>query len=225
MFILRPDFTEQQTSMSSKGGQASSSPSSSVQRSWLTINLGLAALANLLFGIVNYSYIGLYPTFLKTQLDFSASLAAFAQGMYGIGAFAGPISGYIADRLGERRVIMFAGMGTAASGLLMFLVATQPWQQDILSIFFGVFGSGFLFVNVYALTQRVVEPQHIGKASGVASSSHYIGAGFAGAIMGVLVSSFGWTVAAAVHFGVLSLLAVIVVSIMRVRTGGTEAAT
>jgi hypothetical protein len=47
-------------------------------------------------------------------------------------------------------------VGSAASGLLMFDVAHAQWQQVLLSFVFGTCGSGFMFVNVYAMTQKAV---------------------------------------------------------------------
>jgi MFS family permease len=174
---------------------------------WLTRNLALLAAANILLGVVNYSYLGLYPTFLKSQLHYPPQAAALAASMYGIGAFAGLLAGYLADTFGERRLILAAIVGSVVVGLLMFNVAEARWQQMVLSLFFGVFNSGFLFVNVYALTQRAVAGEHIGKASGVASSAHFIGAGFSGAIFGVIVQAVGWGIG-----GLVVLVAVPVVA-------------
>ena len=185
-------------------------------RQLLIRNLALLAAANVLLGVVNYSYLGLYPTFLKSQLHFQPQAAALALSMYGVGAFAGLLAGYLADRLGERRVILAAIVGSIVVGLLMFNIADQQWEQMVLSVFFGVFNSGFLFVNVYALTQRAVAVEHIGKASGVASSAHYIGAGFSGAIFGGIVQNAGWGVGGLVVLFGVPVLAGICVAFVRV---------
>ena len=185
-------------------------------RQLLIRNLALLAGANVLLGIVNYSYLGLYPTFLKSQLHFQPQEAALAVSMYGIGAFAGLLAGYLADRFGERRLILAAIVGSILVGLLMFNIADQQWDQMVLSLLFGVFNSGFLFVNVYALTQRAVAVEHIGKASGVASSAHYIGAGFSGAIFGGIVQAAGWGVGALVVLFAVPVLAGICVAYVRV---------
>ena len=182
---------------------------------WLTRDLVLLAVANVLLGVVNYSYLGLYPTFLKTELHYPPQAAALAVSMYGIGAFAGLLSGYLADRFGERRLILAAVAGSIVVGLLMFDVAEVRWQQLVLSLLFGVFNSGFLFVNVYALTQRSVQAEHIGKASGVASSAHYIGAGFSGAIFGGIVQAAGWGVGGLVVLVAAPVVAAVCVIFVR----------
>jgi predicted MFS family arabinose efflux permease len=185
-------------------------------RQSLIRNLSLLAAANVLLGVVNYSYLGLYPTFLKSQLHFPPQAAALAVSMYGIGAFAGLVGGYIADRLGERQLIIVAIVGSILVGLLMFDVADRQWEQMALSLLFGVFNSGFLFVNVYALTQRAVAVEHIGKASGLASSAHYIGAGFSGAIFGGIVQAAGWGVGGLVVLVAVPIVAGICVANVRI---------
>jgi len=184
-------------------------------RHWLDRNVVFLALANILLGMVNYSYLGLYPTFLKSQLDYSPEAAALAVSMYGIGAFAGLLSGVLADKFGERKLILFAVVGSVIVGFLMFNVSHAQWQQMLLSLLFGVFNSGFLFVNVYALTQRAVPVEHIGKASGVASSAHYIGAGFSGAIFGGIVEAAGWGAGAWVVLFIVPVVAGILIAFVR----------
>jgi MFS family permease len=189
---------------------------------WLTRNLALLAAANILLGVVNYSYLGLYPTFLKSQLHYPPQAAALAASMYGIGAFAGLLAGYLADTFGERRLIIAAIVGSIVVDLLMFNVAEAQWQQMVLSLFFGVFNSGFLFVNVYALTQRAVAGEHIGKASGVASSAHYIGAGFSGAIFGGIVQAAGWGIGGLVVLVAVPVVAGMCVALVRLADNNQE---
>jgi MFS family permease len=190
-------------------------PDRHVRSPWLTRNVVLLAIANVLLGVVNYSYLGLYPTFLKSELHYAPQAAALAASMYGIGAFAGLVAGYLADRFGERRIILAAIAGSIVVGLLMFDVAHTHWQQIMLSLLFGACNSGFLFVNVYALTQRAVRIEHIGKASGVASSAHYIGAGFSGAIFGGIVQAAGWAVGGLVVLVAVPVVAALCVTFVR----------
>ncbi|MGV9797836.1 MFS transporter [Mycobacterium sp. NPDC003449] len=192
LFFLPTEFSEYGKTAAEPSDTGAPEPAAPGKSGWITRNLILLAAANILLGVVNYSYLGLYPAFLKSELAYTPEAAALAASMYGVGAFAGLLSGYLADRFGERRLIFIAIAGSIVVGLLMFNVAEAQWQQIALSLLFGMFNSGFLFVNVYALTQRAVDVEHIGKASGVASSAHYIGAGFSGAIFGGIVQATGW---------------------------------
>jgi MFS family permease len=219
LFFLPTDFSEYGKDAKPTQTRTKKAGPDPVKSSWMTRDLGLLAVANVLLGLVNYSYLGLYPTFLKTELLFTPQAAALAVSMYGVGAFAGLLSGYLADRIGERRLILAAIAGSIIVGLLMFNVVEAQWQQLVLSLLFGVFNSGFLFVNVYALTQRAVTIEHIGKASGIASSAHYIGAGFSGAIFGGIVQAAGWGVGGLVVLVAAPVAAAVCVFFVRPRSG------
>src|ERR1700716_3043233 len=186
-----------------------------VPGSWFNRNVVLLSISNLMIGMLNYGYVGLYPTFLKSELHYSAAAAAFAQSWYGIGAFTGIISGYLGDRFGERRLVYLAVVGSMVSGLLMFNVAHAQWQQVVLSFLFGTFGSGFLFVNIYALTQKSVKAGHIGKASGIASTAHYLGAGFSGALFGGMVQRWSWSSATVVQMVLMPIISIICIAFLR----------
>jgi MFS family permease len=157
----------------------------------LTRNLVLVSIVNIMVGFSNFSYMGMYPTFLKTSLQYDPSTAALCAGMYGIGAFMGIPAGYMSDRLNQRWIVIAAVFGTMVSGYLMFNVVTAWELQVVLSFLYGTFGSGFLFVNIYALSQRSVKKEFLGRASGIASSAHYLPAAFAGMLFGWLVTIFG----------------------------------
>ena len=172
----------------------------------LTRNLILVSIVNVMVGFTNFSYIGLYPTFLKGALHYAPETAAYCAGMYGIGAFMGIPAGYISDRLNQRWVVIVAVFGTMLSGYLMFNVVTDVAQQIVLSFLYGTFGSGFLFVNIYALSQRSVRKAFLGRASGIASSAHYLPAAFAGGLFGALATWFGWGTAGLILWVVFPLI-------------------
>jgi sugar phosphate permease len=65
------------------------------------------------------------------------------------------------------------------------------------------------------MTQRSVSPDHIGKASGIASSAHYIGAGFAGALFGGIVQAWSWGGATIVQMVLLPCVAIVSVALVR----------
>jgi MFS family permease len=211
MVVLRSEFSDH----GRVTAEVERAEDDSASSGWFNRNVVLLSVANMMIGVLNYGYVGLYPTFLKSELHFSASAAAFAQSWYGIGAFMGIVSGYLADRYGERRLVYLAVLGSMVSGVLLFDAAQAPWQQVVLSFLFGTFGSGFLFVNIYALTQKAVQAGHVGKASGMASSAHYLGAGFAGALFGAMVDAWNWGLAATVQMVVMPLIAIVCVLFVR----------
>ncbi len=215
MLVLSSDFSEYGKRARENAGAPAGPSAASAPGSWFNRNVVLLSIANIMIGILNYGYVGLYPTFLKSELHFSPSAAAFAQSLYGIGAITGIVSGYLGDRFGERRLVYLAVVGSAVSGVLMFDVAHAQWQQVLLSFLFGSFGSGFLFVNVYAMTQKAVRAAHVGKASGIASSAHYLGAGFAGALFGAMVDAWNWHLATVVQMVAIPAIAIVCVFFVR----------
>jgi MFS family permease len=215
MVVLSSDFSEYGKRPREHRGETAGTSAAGAPGSWFNRNVVLLSISNLMIGILNYGYIGLYPTFLKSQLHFSPSAAAFAQSLYGIGAITGIVAGYLGDRFGERRLVYVAVAGSAVSGLLMFDVAHAQWQQVLLSFLFGSFGSGFLFVNVYAMTQKAVRAGHVGKASGIASSAHYLGAGFAGALFAAMVTAWNWHLATVVQMVAIPAIALVCVFFVR----------
>jgi MFS family permease len=128
--------------------------------------------------------------------------------MYGVGAFMGLPAGFIGDKWNQKRVILLAALGSMVVYLFMFNVAQTPSMQALLSFLQGVCASGFLFVNIYSLSQRSVRNEFLGRASGIASSSHYLPAAFSGMLLGWMVGHLGWGTAAIIQLGIFPLLAI-----------------
>jgi len=173
-----------------------------------TRNLVLVSIANVMVGLSTFGYLGLYPTFLKTSLHFSTASTALCASMYGVGAFMGLPAGFIGDKLNQKRVILAAAFGSMVVYLLMFSFVRTAGGQALLSLLQGVCASGFLFVNIYSLTQRSVRHQFLGRSSGVASSAHYLPAAFSGMLLGWMVGHLDWGLAAIIQLGVFPALAI-----------------
>jgi MFS family permease len=155
-------------------------------------NLIMCAIAAVAVGISIYGYVGLYVKFLMSQLSFPQASAGLALSLFGIGALMGLPAGWLGDKFNQRYIIIAAFVGAMINGYLLFNVATLPWEHYVLSFLQGAFGSGFLFVNVYALTQRSVRQEYVGRASGVFVSSLYLPSSISGYIFAILVNHVGW---------------------------------
>jgi sugar phosphate permease len=158
----------------------------------LNRNLILISILNIMVGFSSFSSQGMYPTFLKTHLGFDPTTTAWCASMYGIGSFLGLPAGYLGDKLNQKWVVFVAVFIAMCSGFSMYNLATRPGMQAVLSFMVGGFGTGCLFPNVYALTQRSVKRAFLGRASGIASSLHYGPALMAGGFFAWLVSHVGW---------------------------------
>ncbi|MBO0872086.1 MAG: MFS transporter, partial [Pseudonocardia sp.] len=214
-------FTEVRVSTGNVGapdGAAAGLPQTLRNRETVLLCLACAAA-----GLSLYSYLGLYPTFLQNSLGFSANQAGFDAGLFGIGSLVASVpAGYLGDKLGNRVVVMAALAAAIVVGALMFMVATGPGAQATLSFLEGAFGSGFVYVNLYAALQRSMHPAKIGMASGAFVAYFYIPSAGAGYVFAKLVSGLGWAGAAAVQLMFVSLLAIIFLLMIRPRREPVE---
>jgi MFS family permease len=172
-------------------------------------NIIVGIIAAAVVGLSMYSYIGLYPTFLQTQLHFTLGQASFAASLFGIGALMGIPAGYLGDRFNQKWVIIISLICGIGVGYVLFDAAKTPLTQDLFSFLEGAFGSGFLFVNIYSLMQRCVPPNMIGRASGVYIASFYLPAALAGYLFALLVGSLGWGGAGIVQLVLMPVIGIV----------------
>jgi MFS family permease len=192
LFLVPKRFSEQ---------EAISSPTAMVSENHisdhlLNRNTLIIAISAACSGMAGLGYLGLYPTFLITQLHFPVLAAGAAASMYGLGALTGIVCGYSADRLNQKWISIFALIMLAVVGYLLFNVATTPLAQDILSFLEGSAFSGFLYVNNYSLMQRSVRSALTGRASGLVVSCVYLPAALSGYLFAELRIALGWGEAA-----------------------------
>jgi MFS family permease len=110
-------------------------------------NVLLFALGGAVAGVAGYGYLGLYPTFLEDQLNFSVVQAGAASGMFGLGALMGIPAGYLGDELNQKWILILSFVALAIIGYLLFNGPTSPGWQSLLSFLEGTVGSGLLFTN------------------------------------------------------------------------------
>jgi MFS family permease len=211
---IRKTFTERQEVAGDVGvrGDAGHVPARLYNR-----NIVLLATAAVVVGMSMYGYIGLYPTFLVTQLHWPSGQAALAASMFGLGALLGIPAGWLGDRVNQRALMIVSLLVGAVVGYLLFNGPTGAVVQYVLSFAEGAIASGFLFVNIYSAMQRSVRPHLIGRASGVYVSAFYIPAAFAGYLFSALVAGTGWGGAAIWQLTVLPLIGVVALLFVDVR--------
>ena len=180
-------------------------------------NVILLAVAGVVVGLSMYGYIGLYPTFLETQLHFGNGQAAQAASMFGLGAILGIPAGWLGDRFNSRNVMIVAALAGCVVGYLLFNGPTGSGWQYLLSFLEGTFASGFLFVNIYSSMQRSVRPHMIGRVSGIFVASFYLPAAFSGYIFADIKNATSWGGAGLWQLTIMPLIGV--VALLFVKTG------
>jgi MFS family permease len=178
-----------------------------------TVFLLLACAAG---GLSLYSYLGLYPTFLQTQLHFSVTDAGTAASLFGIGSLVASVpAGYLGDKFGNRIIVQISLLCAIVVGALMFLVAATPAEQSLLSFLEGAFGSGFVYVNLYSGIQRSLRSALVGRASGAFVTFFYLPSAVAGYLFAELQGTLGWGGAAIIQLMALPLLGAIFMAFVK----------
>ncbi|MCW2696710.1 MAG: transporter of the superfamily [Modestobacter sp.] len=175
----------------------------------------LLGASTALAGLAMYAYLGLYPTYLREELGFTAGEAGFSLSMYGLGAFFSLAGGWLGDRFDFRRVLASGMVVAAVVAWLLFGGIDNHALQNVLSFLFGASVSGVVYANLAAGCIRVMKRSAGGRGSGLFVASLYIPAAFAGYITGVLVEWVGWTGAGSVQLSVLLVASAVLVMLVR----------
>jgi MFS family permease len=172
-------------------------------------NILLGMVAAIVSGIAMYGYLGLYPAFLVKHLGYDATTAGLSMSMFGIGAMMGIPAGYLGDKFRQKWVIIISFLCAMFVGYMIFNVVKSPGMQIFFSFLEGACASGFLFVNIYALMQRCVRPEYVGRASGIFITSFFIASGFAGYMFGALVGVIGWGGAGIIQLTIIPVIGIV----------------
>lgn len=171
-------------------------------------NTRLIAPATFCLGTVMWGFLGLYPTFLRTQLHFTPTTVATIFSIYGFGCMFPMLGGWLGDRFSNRGALIVAYSCVSVTTYFIYHLATLPWHHYVLSFLMALLCSSTLHVNSLALLQRSVRPEKTGRATGLFTSLHFLGGGFAGFIFGALVDKFGWANAGLLQETFLPIVAI-----------------
>ena len=209
-FIVSPKFTERAISMTDADGTYDYMPARAYNRNSLAI-----AAASACGALALYGFLGLYPTFLTTQLGVSTDQSALALSFVGLGGLAGLFGGWIGDRINQRTLLIVSLVVMAVIGVLIYGVrASFPWQC-VFACLMGMFGTGVFFPNTNSAIQRAVRPHQVGRAAGLFVTAYYGSAAFSGLLFAALVPTLGWQGAGLLQVTALPLVAAAVMLIVQ----------
>jgi MFS family permease len=171
-------------------------------------NVIMGFIGCVILGFSLYGFMSLYAVFLKDELGFPGADTAAAFSFFGLGGLLSFMGGWCGDRFPQRWVIATAFAGLAAVGYSMYNIASSLGAQSVLTFLVGVFGSGFVFVNLLSLLQRSVRPAMVGRASGIFLASVFGAASVAGYLFGTLVGAFGWGAAALIELTLFPVIGI-----------------
>lgn len=159
-------------------------------------NTMLLAVAAIGGGLAFYGFLGLYPTYLRTVLHFSAGQTAVATSLIGAGAALSLPTGWLGDRVDPRKLLLVTYTGVAVSAWLLFNGSDTPAWHYVFSFVLAGFLAGSMFTNVNSTMNRSVRPTQSGRAAGLFIATYYAAAAVSGLIFAQLVGQVGWRGAA-----------------------------
>lgn len=207
LLFVKPWFTEVQ--VSDKENEAAKDQEGLADSIWARKPVVLA-LATVFAGLAIYSYLGLYPTFLREALGFTPKQAGLAVSFYGFGALLSLFGGMLGDRYNYRKVLFISLLISAVSGGLLFSGLEKSLTLHIVfSFVFGGAISGMVYANLSAGIIKSVKRAQASYASGLFVTSLYVPAAFTGYILGALKEVIGWTIAGIIMVSGCAIIAAI----------------
>lgn len=186
-------------------------------RIWSRNPMILSAIT-VLFGLVDFGFIGMYASYLQEVLGHSAGEAGIIVGLSGLAAFASIVGGHLVDRVDPRTTLIWLNLLLAVSTAALFLGPSGLGWQGLWSFLFGLFASAGLYVVLAGCIVKSVHQQLAGRAAGLFVTSIYIPAGFAGFLFSLLVDLTSWTGAGIIQLGVFSLVGAALAMLLDSRT-------
>jgi MFS transporter, FSR family, fosmidomycin resistance protein len=165
--------------------------------------IGLVGFAHLLSHFLQLILAPLFPLLTEEFGVGYAAIGLMVSVMYAVSGISQTMAGFIVDRYGARRVLIF-GMATFSLAMLLTGLATSYWMLVAVAVLAGV-GNSVFHPADFAILNARVNPKRLGYAF----SAHGIGGNFgwlAAPIFSIGISAaYGWR-AATIAAGVLGLL-------------------
>ena len=155
----------------------------------------------------------LFPL-LRTELGVSyAALGLLVTASAAASAISQPVSGFLVDRFGPRRVLV-AGLALLSGAITM--AGQAPWYGALVVVMaVAGLGNGVFHPADYTIFNHAVHPRRLGRAYSAHSSSGSLGWVLAPIVVGGLAAAFGWRVAV-VAVGLAGVVVALVLSRQRV---------
>ncbi len=183
-----------------------------------TAELGMVSLSGLIWALYNAAYM-IVVSFVPLYLISQGLSAGTAASLVGIGLWiaivAGPLGGYLVDRLGRPNMIISAGVLFWGFGLLLVI----PWSTSI-PLLVALFAVTYLIGNIppgpiVALASEVLRPDARGAGMGVFYTWLYLGLAVGPMMAGYVLDVSGEPASSLYLVAFLSLLTIVALAIFR----------
>jgi len=210
LFLLKAGLTEHSVEKAVSTRTYDYMPASAYNRNTIAL-----AVHSVVSGVAIYGFLGLYPTYLITSLQYSAGQAALAMSFLGFGGMTAVFGGWLGDRVNQRNLLILSLLAVSAISVCIYETQAGVGVQCVFAFLMGAFGLGFVYPNTNSVMQRAVRPSQIGRASGLFVTSYYGPAAFSGLLFAALVESFGWDRAGLLQVTLLPLAGVVALVFVR----------
>ena len=169
-------------------------------------NTVLLVILSCIAGLAAYGFLGMYPTYLREQLNFTPAETGRVMSIFGLGALASIAGGFLGDRFPMRPVLVVSLLAQALVGWLLFNGPASFMAQAIFAFAWGVVAAGTIYVNMAAYHVKAVSGELAGRASGIFVTSFYTAASVAGYTIGWMADEFSWTLAGSVQLSFICIV-------------------
>lgn len=178
-------------------------------------NTILLTIISLIYGLVLYGFLGMYPTFLRDGLKFTPTTAGSIYSFFGVGALLSILGGWLGDKLSPKVVLTCAFLTTALLGYGFVHAGDSVALQRSLTFAYGVVGSAILYVNLAGYHVKAVESGLASHGSGMFVTSLYASSAAAGYLMGWFANQVGWATAFGIQISLFSIIAAVLALALR----------
>ncbi|PNG21948.1 MFS transporter [Streptomyces cahuitamycinicus] len=210
LFLVKAGLTETSVEKTVSTRTYEYMPVSAYNRN--TIALTVHAVVS---GVAIYGFLGLYPTYLISSLNYSPEQAALAMSLLGFGGMTAILGGWLGDRVNQRNLLILSLLAVSVISVCIYETRATVGVQCVFAFLMGAFGLGFIYPNTNSAIQRAVRPTQIGRASGLFVTGYYGPAAFSGLLFATLVEAFGWSRAGLLQVTFLPLLGVVALAFVR----------
>lgn len=166
-------------------------------------------------GLVDFGFLGMYATFVRTFHHYTPTEAGVVMGIAGAGALLSFFGGHLGDKYSPRVVLASAFALTGIAGAALFLGPGDFAWQAPFALLFGISFSAGAFVMLAGFLVKSVSVKRTGIASGIFVTSIYIPAAFAGFILSWLAQSMSWAAAGLIQIVLGCVLGLLLAFLLR----------
>jgi MFS family permease len=167
----------------------------SLTKSMANSSLWMIAISFGMYNLTVMAWNNFYPDFLATKRGFSLEDAGFTSSLLMLaGIFAGPIAGFISDRIGSRKMVILVPY-IILTLLFLFPFTVTGWMIPGVMILAGITVGAIAPVTLAAVPEIMKKPETIGIGMGVAALCQNLGMYIGPALFGALLEITGWAAA------------------------------